>query len=117
MPQPLPLVIQAQIDIDSDRIAQGLISPPIVDFTCFNDQYHGQHPASMRKPDLRLIVSTLELVILNSLKEPADFLVYSLLGMHQLDQLDFEGCEIARGKSCQTNLRGEMGKNYNSFLI
>ena len=157
MPQPLPSVIQAQIDIDGDRIARGLVSPPIVDFTRFDDQYRGPrngyfeglvtkvkkrngrsvsikpilkrnshsgatknndtvldpHPASIRKPDPRLIVSTLELVVLDSLKKPADVLnVYDLLGMHQLDQLDFEEREIARGDSGQTCPRGERGKNY-----
>ena len=162
MPQPLPSVIQAQIDIDGDRIARGLISPPIVDFTRFDDKYRGPrngyfeglvtklkktngrsvsikpilkrnpqsgamkndntildpHPASTRKPDPRLIVSTLELVVFDSLKKPADVLdVYDLLGMHQLDQLDFEEREIARGNSGKTYPKGGMGKNYNSFLI
>ena len=158
MPQPLPSVIQAQIDIDGDRIARGLISPPIVDFTRFDDQYRGPrngyfeglvtkvkrrngrsvsikpilkrnshsgavknndstisdpHPASIRKPDPRLIVSTLELVVLDSLEKPADVLdVYDLLGMHQLDQLDFEERETARGNSGQTCPKGELGKNY-----
>ena len=162
MPQPLPSVIQAQIDIDGDRIARGLISPPIVDFTRFDDRYRGPrkgnfeglvtrmkktnrrsvsikpilkrnphsgviindntildpHPASTRKPDPRLIVSTLELVVLDSHKKPADVLdVYDLLGMHQLDQLDFEEREIARGNGGQSRTRGVMGKSYNSFLI
>ena len=160
MPQPLPSVIQTQIDIDGDRIARGLTSPPIVDFTRFDDQYRGPrngyfeglvtkmkksnrrsvsikpiskrnslsgpnniildpHPASTRKPDPRLIVSTLERVVLDPLKKPADVLdVYDLLGMHQLDQLDFEEREIERGNtSGKSYPRGEMGKIYNSFLI
>ena len=161
MPQPLPSVIQAQIDIDDDRIGRGLISPPIVDFTRFDDQYRGPrngyfeglvakmkktnrrsignksisnrnslsgvmknnktildpHPASTRKPDPRLIVSTLELVVLDPLKKPADVLnVYDLLGMHQLDQLDFEEREIERGNG-KAFPRGEMGKNRNSSII
>ena len=162
MPQPLPSVIQAQIDIDGDRIARGLISPPIVDFTRFDDQYRGPrngyfeglvtkmkkrngrgvsikpnlkrnphsgatknnstildpHPASMRKPDPRLIVSTLKLVVPDSLN--VDVLdVYDLLGMHQLDQLDFEEREIEKGNtsSGKSYPRGEMGKNFNSLLI
>ena len=41
MPQPLSSAIQAQMDIDADRIARGLVSPPIVDFTRFDDQYRG----------------------------------------------------------------------------
>ena len=150
MPQPLPSVSQAQIDIDGDRIARGLISPPIVDFTRFDDQYRGPrngyfeglvtktktkngrsvsikpilkqnpmksnntildpHPASTRKPDPRLIVSTLELVVLDPLKKPADVLdVYDLLGMHQLDQLDFEERDILRGNNDKTYSK-EMGK-------
>jgi hypothetical protein len=157
MPQPLPSVIQTQLDIDADRIARGLISPPIVDFTRFDDQYRGPRngyfeglvtkksnrrslsikpilkrnslsgpnktildplPASSRKPDPRLIVSTLERVVLDPLKKPADFLdVYDLLGMHQLDQLDFEEREIERGDTAKPYPRGEMGKNYISFLI
>ena len=162
MPQPLPSVTQAQIDIDGDRIARGLISPPIVDFTRFDDQYRGPrngnfeglvtrmkrtngrsvsikpilkrnphsgviknnntildpHPASTRKPDPRLIVSTLELVVLDPLKKPADVLdVYDFLGMHQLDQLDFEERDIARGNGGQTCPKGVMGRNYKSFLI
>ena len=162
MPQPLPSVIQAQIDIDGDRIARGLISPPIVDFTRFDDQYRGPrngyfeglmtkmkktkgrshsikpilkqnsfsggvknnntildpHPASARKPDPRLIVSTLEPFILDPLKKPADVLdVYDLLGMHQLDQLDFEEREIERGNSSgKPYPRGEMGKELQFFL-
>lgn len=155
MPQPLSSAIQAQMDIDADRIARGLVSPPIVDFTRFDDQYRGPrsgnfeglmtktkqanrrsggikpilkrnphsagvkknnpvdvildpHPASMRKPDPRLIVSTLELVLLDSQKKPADVLdIYELLGMHQLDQLDFEEREIARANTSQTHPRGE----------
>ncbi|KAF8809756.1 Rho GTPase activation protein [Phlegmacium glaucopus] len=155
MPQPLPSVIQAQIDIDGDRIARGLISPPIVDFTHFDDRYRGPrsghfeglvtktkqtngsnvsikpilkrnpqsfgvmknntsdmildpHPASLRKPDPRLIVSALEAVVLDPLKKPADLLdVFDLLGMHQLDQLDFEERDIARGNSSQSYPRGE----------
>ena len=155
MPQPLPSAIQTQLDIDNDRIARGLISPPIVDFTRFDDQYRGPrngyfeglvtkmkkanrrsltikpilkrnsslssptdivldpHPASSRKPDPRLVVSTLERVVLDPLKKPADVLdVYDLLGMHQLDQLDFEEREIYRGNTAKPYPRGEMGKNY-----
>jgi len=41
MPHPLPSAIQAQIDIDNDRRARGLASPPIVDFTRFEDTYRG----------------------------------------------------------------------------
>jgi hypothetical protein len=41
MPQSLSSAIQAQMDIDADRIAKGLVSPPIVDFTRFDDQYRG----------------------------------------------------------------------------
>lgn len=161
MPQRLPSVIQAQIDIDGDRIARGLLSPPIVDFTRFDDRYRGPrsgnfeglvtktkqinvnnvsikpilkrnphssglmknntsdmildpHPASLRKPDPRLIISALEAVVLDSVNKPADFLdVYDLLGMHQLDQLDFEERDMARGDSDQTYSRGEMGKDLN----
>jgi hypothetical protein len=158
MPQPIPSVIQTQIDIDRDRIARGLISPPIVDFTRFDDRYRGPrngnfeglvaktkqrhgrsvsikpilkrnphssgatkhnntvdlilnpHPASLRKPDPRLIVSTLEVVLVDSLKKPTDVLdVFDLLGMHQLDQLDFEERENARRNSTQISPRGEMG--------
>ena len=158
MPQPLPSVIQTQIDIDADRIARGLTSPPIVDFTRFDDQYRGPrngyfdglvtkikkanrcsvnvkpilkrnslsgtsktvldpHPASTRKPDPRLIVSILERVVLDPLKRPADVLdVYDLLGMHQLDQMDFEEREIQRGNNAKAYPRGEMGKNY-KFLL
>lgn len=154
MPQPSSSAIQAQMDIDADRIARGLFSPPIVDFTRFDDQYRGPRnfeglitktkrtirrsggikailkrnphssgvtknnsvdvpldpqPAFMRKPDPRLIVSTLELVVLDSQKKPADVLdVYDLLGMHQLDQLDFEEREIARGDTSQSHPRGEL---------
>ena len=72
------------------------------------------HPASMRKPDPRLIISALEpLVAVDSpLKKPADVLdVYDLLGMHQLDQLDFEERDIARtNKSQARSSRGEMGE-------
>jgi hypothetical protein len=160
MPQPLPSVIQAQIDIDGDRIARGLASPPIVDFTRFDDQYRGPRsgyfeglltkskpkqtngrnikpilkrnphssdtadmildpqPASTRKPDPRLIVSTLEVVLPDSLKKPADVLdVFDLLGMHQLDQLDFEEREIARGNTSQNHPRKELGRNFDSLLI
>ena len=159
MPQPLPSVIQTQLDIDGDRIARGLVSPPIVDFTRFDDQYRGPrngyfeglvtkmkkanrrsltikpilkrnsslssptniilepHPSSSRKPDPRLIVSTLERVVLDPLKKPADVLdVYDLLGMHQLDQLDFEEREIYRGNTATPYPRGELGKNCISFL-
>ena len=71
------------------------------------------HPASSRKPDPRLVVSTLERVVLDPLKKPADILdVYDLLGMHQLDQLDFEEREIYRGNTAKPYPRGEMGKNY-----
>ena len=156
MPQPLSSAIQAQMDIDADRIARGLVSPPIVDFTRFDDQYRGPrsgnfeglmtktkqtnrrsgsikpilkrntlskknnpvdviledpHPASTRKPDPRLIISTLELVVLDCQKKPADVLdVFDLLGMHQLDQLDFEEREIARANTSQIHPRGELGK-------
>ena len=164
IPQP---VIQAQIDIDGDRIARGsLISPPIVDFTRFDDRYRGPrsgnfeglvtktkqtnrsisvgvkpilkrnphssglttktnttdmildpHPASVRKPDPRLIISALEAVVLDSSKKPADVLdVYDLLGMHQLDQLDFEERDIARESDSQTYPRGEMGKDLNPVM-
>jgi hypothetical protein len=41
MPHPLPSAIQAQIDIDNDRRARGIASPPIVDFTRFEDTYRG----------------------------------------------------------------------------
>jgi hypothetical protein len=41
IPQPIPSEIQGQIDIDGDRIARGLVSPPIVDFTRFDDKYRG----------------------------------------------------------------------------
>ncbi|KIM42350.1 hypothetical protein M413DRAFT_132106 [Hebeloma cylindrosporum] len=41
MPHPLPSAIQAQIDIDNDRRARGIGSPPIVDFTRFEDTYRG----------------------------------------------------------------------------
>lgn len=158
MPQPLPSVIQAQIDIDGDRIARGLVSPPIVDFTRFDDQYRGPRsgnfeglftklkpkpkqtngrnikpilkrnsrssnttdmmildpqPASTRKPDPRLIVSTLAVVLPDSLKKPADALdVFDLLGMHQLDQLDFEEREMARGNTGQNLPRKELGKEF-----
>ena len=68
------------------------------------------HPASTRKPDPRLIVSTLELVVLDPLKKPADVLdVYDLLGMHQLDQLDFEERDILRGNNDKSYSK-EMGK-------
>lgn len=157
MPQPLPSVTQAQIDIDGDKIARGLVSPPLVDFTRFEDQYRGPRngnfeglvikttqtngrrvsiksilkrnpsgvtknnstvdkildtlPASTRKPDPRLIISTLEVVLLDSPKKPADVLdVYDLLGTHQLDQMDFEEREIARGNNSQILPRGEMGR-------
>jgi hypothetical protein len=150
MPQPLSSAIQAQMDIDADRIARGLVSPPIVDFTRFDNQYGGlrsgnfegpmtktkqtnrrsgsikpilkrnplskknspvdviledPHPASTRKPDPRLIISTLELVVLDSQKKPSDVLdVYDLLGMHQLDRLDCEEREIERANTSQTHL-------------
>ena len=161
MPQPLPSAIQTQIDIDGDRLARGLISPPIVDFTHFDDKYRGPRngyfdglvtkmkksnrrtvsikpilkrnslsgasnlntildplPASTRKPDPRLIVSTLERVVLDPLKNPADVLdVYDLLGMHQLDQLDFEEREIERGNTAKACPKREMGTTCNSFLI
>jgi hypothetical protein len=41
MPHPLPSAVQAQIDIDNDRRARGIASPPIVDFTRFEDTYRG----------------------------------------------------------------------------
>ena len=41
MPHPLPSAIQTQIDIDNDRRARGIASPPIVDFTRFEDTYRG----------------------------------------------------------------------------
>ena len=77
------------------------------------------HPASTRKPDPRLIVSTLERIVLDPLKKPADVLdVYDLLGMHQLDQLDFEEREIEKGNdSGRAYPKGELGMNYISFLI
>jgi hypothetical protein len=36
--------------------------------------------------------------------------------MHQLDQLDFEERDIARGNSNQTYPRGEMGKDLKSII-
>lgn len=164
MPRSLPSVTQTQIDIDGDRVARGLVSPPIVDFTRFDDGYRGPrngnfeglvtkmkqtsrrvsikpilkrsphssgasrndptnivsnpHPASMRKPDPRLIVSALESIVPDSPKKPADVLdVYELLGMHQLDQLDFEERHIARSNNSQTRPRGEMGSNFNPLLV
>jgi len=36
--------------------------------------------------------------------------------MHQLDQLDFEERDIARGNSSQTYSRGEMGKDLKSII-
>ena len=41
MPHPLPSAIQAQIDINNDRRARGIASPPIVDFTRSEDTYRG----------------------------------------------------------------------------
>jgi hypothetical protein len=41
MPHPLPSAIQALINIDNDRHARGIASPPIVDFTRFEDTYRG----------------------------------------------------------------------------
>ena len=41
MPQPIPSELQAQIDIDNDRIARGLASPPLIDFSTFEDTYRG----------------------------------------------------------------------------
>ena len=35
--------MQAQSDIDGDRIIRGLGSPPIVDFTRFEDRYRGPY--------------------------------------------------------------------------
>lgn len=164
IPQSIPSVVQAQIDIEGGRIPRGsLISPPIVDFTRFDDRYRGPrsgnfeglvtktkqtnrsssvsikpilkrnphssgvttktdmildpHPASVRKPDPRLIISALETVVLDSSKKPADVLdVYDLLGMHQLDQLDFEERDIARESNGQTYPRGEMGKDLNPIM-
>jgi len=41
MPQTIPSELQAQIDIDNDRIARGLASPPLIDFSTFEDTYRG----------------------------------------------------------------------------
>ncbi|PPQ81723.1 hypothetical protein CVT25_013447, partial [Psilocybe cyanescens] len=156
MPQDLPSNLQAQIDIDNDRLARGLASasPPIVDFTRFEDTYRGPRigdldglvphlnrstakahagiikngirssstgekpslktetptpamvggrsaaslsvpgtaafPASARKPDPRLIISSLRDVLGKS-QRVEDYLdAFELLAAHQLDQLDFE---------------------------
>jgi hypothetical protein len=78
-----------------------------------NSKIVDPHPASTRKPDPRLIVSTLERVVLDPLKKPADVLdVYDLLGMHQLDQLDFEEREIEKGNSGNACPKGEKGTNF-----
>ncbi|KAF8161657.1 hypothetical protein B0H34DRAFT_701973 [Crassisporium funariophilum] len=160
MPNPIPSEIQARIDIDGDRIARALASPPIVDFTQFTDTYRGPsnrnfegliaqetfkgtknntntgkprlkrnlysstrmvpshkmvvspHPAAGRKPDPRLIVSSLE-VVLGPIPIGNYLDVYDLLAMHQLDQMDFEERDSARAKMASgqkmeaTGVKGE----------
>ena len=82
-----------------------------------SDMILDPHPASTRKPDPRLIISALELVILHPLEKPLALLdVYDLLGMHQLDQLDFEERDMARRNTTHTYPR-EMGKHLNSLLL
>jgi hypothetical protein len=138
MPQPIPSELQAQIDIDNDRIARGLASPPLVDFSTFEDTYHGPRDkefeglcaesvepkikpilkrnrsssarvfdaqksfspltlSSDRKPDPRLIVAALEQVLNSGPQDIGEHLdIHELLGMHQLDQLNFEERDAIR---------------------
>lgn len=150
MPQDLPSNLQVQIDIDNDRIARALASssPPIVDFTRFEDMYRGPRigdfeglvpyrnragivknglrssssgekpslktetpipvmmggrsnaslsvpgitalPASVRKPDPRLIIASLRDILGKSCRVEDYLDSFELLAAHQLDQLDFE---------------------------
>ncbi|KDR82056.1 hypothetical protein GALMADRAFT_240517 [Galerina marginata CBS 339.88] len=150
MPQLLPSNFQ-QIAIENSRIAGGRGSPPIVDFTRFEDTYRGPrngafeglvarqstpksrssssrmrssssgvkpllktnsaspingllstdfeastYPASERKPDPRLLLSTLQDILGFSQRIENYFNTHELLGAHQVDQLEFEEREAVK---------------------
>ena len=169
MPQPIPSELQAQIDIDNDRIARGLASPPLIDFTTFEDTYRGPRSGkgfeglfaesvepkikpilkrnrsssvgvfnaqktfsplnltSERKPDPRRIVAALEQVLNLGPQDVGEHLdIHELLGMHQLDQLNFEERDAITsqmfhgGRQATQNLSelvsNSLGSNLTRFL-
>lgn len=141
LPHPIPSELQAQIDIDNDRIARGLASPPLTDFSTFEDTYRGPRGkgfeglfapsvepkikpilkrnrslsagvsnaqktfsplnlSSDRKPDPRRIVAALEQVLNLGPQDVGEHLdIHELLGMHQLDQLNFEERDAIRSQT------------------
>ncbi|KAF8873608.1 hypothetical protein CPB84DRAFT_1798280 [Gymnopilus junonius] len=137
MPQPLPSEFQAQLGIDRTRIFRGPASPPLVDFTRFEDTYRAPRtgnfeglmastsssssglksafkpndallaasssdseaspdPAAKRKPDPRLLLSSLSDILGASQEVDEHLDMHELLAAHQLDQLDFEARESAK---------------------
>ncbi|KAF8954274.1 hypothetical protein BDZ97DRAFT_1866296 [Flammula alnicola] len=129
---------QAQLDINSDRRARGLDSPPIVDFTQFEDTYRGpRNGQRTTKSGMRSSSSGVKPVPKRSVPLsmggtqssatgisplPASNIdgylnAHELLAMHQLDQVEFEDRDRVRaglvkhGKIDVPGRKGVLGVN------